>query len=140
MKSYTLLRISSFVTALFAIGHSSGAPWTPVAGAPETALIESMKSLRFTVMGAERTYWDFYFGFGISVSVYVFALAILLWQLASLAKAEPQRARPMMLTMLAAFIAVGGVTLKFFFIIPVVMSLAICILLLWAWVQARREP
>jgi hypothetical protein len=139
MKSYTLLRISSIVTALFAIGHTSGAPWTPVKDAPENALIESMKSLHFPVMGVQRTYWDFYFGFGVSASVYVFALAILLWQIASLAKADPRRAQPMILTMLAAFIGIAAVTLQYFFTIPVVMSLAICILLTWAWLQARRE-
>ena len=134
-----LLRVSSIVTALFALGHSSGAPWTPVKEAPENALIESMKSLRFPVMGSQRTYWDFYVGFGVSVSVYVFALAILLWQLASLARTNPQRAQPMMLTMLAAFVAVAAVTLQYFFLIPVVMSLALCVLLAWAWFQARRE-
>src|ERR1700733_12640441 len=125
MKSYTLLRVSSIVTALFAAGHTSGAPWTPVKDAPENALIGSMQSLRFPVLGSQRTYWDFYVGFGVSVSVYVFALAILLWQVASLAKADPQRARPMMLTFLAAFVAVAAITLQCFFVIPVVMSLII---------------
>jgi cellulose synthase/poly-beta-1,6-N-acetylglucosamine synthase-like glycosyltransferase len=139
MKSSTLLRISSIVTALFALGHSAGAPWTPVQDPPERALIDSMKSLHFAVMGVQRSYWDFYFGFGVSGSIYVFALAILIWQIASLAKTDPKRARPMVLTMLAVFVAVAVVTLQYFFIIPVVMSSVLCVLLAWAWFQARRE-
>lgn len=139
MKSSTLLRIGSIAAVLFAAGHSAGAPWTPVKVGPEGALIESMKSLRFAVMGTQRAYWDFYVGFGVSVSICVFALAILLWQLAALANADPKRARPMMLTILAAFIGLAFVTLEFFFIVPVALTLISCTLILWAWIQARRE-
>ena len=63
------------------------APWTPGREAA-AGLIEQMKSLHITVMGAQRSYWDFYFGFGLSISVSLFALALLLWQMATLARAS----------------------------------------------------
>ena len=59
MKASILLRIASVMAFLLTAGHTMGAPWTPATGEPELAVIESMKELHFTVMGADRTYWDF---------------------------------------------------------------------------------
>ena len=140
MQTRTLLRISSGFSALFAIGHSIGAPWTPAKDAAATAVINSMKGVRFTALGADRSYWDFYFGFGISVSVYLFTLTILLWQLSTFAASDPRGARPMMLTMLAAFLIVGAVTVRYFFAPPLLLALIVCLFITWAWWQARHSP
>ncbi len=116
-----------------------GAPWTPATGVAEKALIESMKLLHFEAMGTERTYWDFYYGFGASITVYLAAQAVILWQLAGMAKADAKRVRPMLLTLLVSFLLIGALTLKYFFAAPLVLSVAICVLLVLAWVKAGAQ-
>ncbi|MGH8456704.1 MAG: LIC_13387 family protein [Stenotrophobium sp.] len=139
MKASLFLRIAAIIGFVFGAGHSLGGPWTPALGVAETALINSMKSLQFTVMGASRTYWDFYFGFGLIISIYLFAQAFVLWQVASIAKSSAQQVRPIMLTLLASYLVSGIVAFKFLFVVPEVMSIAIAACIATAWVLAGRE-
>jgi hypothetical protein len=139
VKPTILLRIASVIAFLFAAGHTMGAPWTPGEGEKEQAVVESMKAVHFTVMGADRSYWDFYFGFGVMISVYLFALAVILWQSASLAKSDATRTRPMMLTLLAAYLIIGVVGWMYFFAIPVIMAAVICVCMILAWLSAGRQ-
>lgn len=139
MKASTFLRIASAIAFLFAVGHTSGAPWTPETGASGSALLASMKSLHFPVMGTDRSYWDFYIGFGFSISVYMFSLAIVLWQVANLARSEAKRVRPLMLTFFVSYVVLGVITWRYFFVIPDVLSAAICICLGLAWWSAGRR-
>ena len=140
MKPAILLRIASVIAFLFAAGHTMGAPWTPAEGEPELAVVESMKALHFPVMGAERSYWDFYFGFGVIISFYQLALAVILWQAASLARLDATRIRPMMLTLLAAYFSIGVVSWMYFFAIPVIMAAAIGVCMILVWLSAGRQP
>ena len=85
MKPFILLRITSVITLIFAIGHSLGGmeSWSPMG---DTEVLKAMKAFRFNAEGVTRTYFDFYLGFGLILSVYLFLQAVLLWQLAALAK------------------------------------------------------
>jgi hypothetical protein len=87
MKPLIVLRITSIITLLFAAGHSLGGleSWSPVG---ENEVLKAMQSFRFDAEGVSRTYLDFYLGFGFILSVYLFLQAVLLWQLAALAKTE----------------------------------------------------
>jgi hypothetical protein len=68
VKASLLYRISSILLALFAIGHTVGfSQIDPTWGVD--SLVQSMKSIHFNVNGADRTYWDFFFGFGLFVTV-----------------------------------------------------------------------
>jgi hypothetical protein len=140
-----LLRSASVIGFLFAVGHTAGAPWTPRRGLPEQTVtesmkvVESMKSVHFPVMGKERSYWDFYFGFGVSICVYLFALAIILWQVASQAKSEAVKVRPLMLTLLLAYLINAIVTYRFFFAFPLIFAAVICICIGLAWISAGRR-
>lgn len=136
IKPHVLLRIASIIALLFAAGHTAGAPWTPAKGMAESALVMMMKSLHFDVMGTQRTYFDFYYGFGVSISVYLLAQAIILWQAGGIAKTNPTAARPIMLTMLASYIAVSVITVMYFFAAPIVFSALVCVLIAWAWAKA----
>jgi hypothetical protein len=93
-------------------------------------VIEAMKSHRFDVLGAHRTYWDFYFGFGVMISVYLLVQAVVLWQLASLAKRGTQ-VRSIVASFLVAFAINAILVWKYFFTIPaiMVMVIALCLLL-----------
>src|SRR5438105_2808568 len=103
MSASTRLRIASIIAFVYWIGHTAGAPWTPARGAAETAALDALRSLHFAVQGFSRSYWDFYVGFGIAISAFLLVQAVLLWQLAALAKIDAERLRPMIGLLFAGF-------------------------------------
>jgi hypothetical protein len=131
-----LLRIASIVSLVLAAGHTFGGmgSWSPPG---ETAVLEAMKSFRFDAAGASRTYWDFYIGFGFSISVYLFAQAVLLWQLATLAKRDVVQVRAIVAVFLLSVIAIAVLSWKYFFVIPLILSIAIAVCLALALASAR---
>lgn len=139
MNPTLLLRIAAGVCLLTAIGHTLGAPWTPATGTAASAVIGSMKALQFSAMGTDRTYWDFYYGFGVSISVYLFAQAIVLWQIAAVAKSAARQMRPMMLTFLASNLISGAITWKYFFAAPLILTFATAACIIAAWLAAGRR-
>ena len=139
MKSSTFLRIASIITLLYFAGHTAGAPWTPDEGAGAVPVLEAMKSHSFDVIGSTRTYWDFYFGFGVTISLYLLMQAAVLWQLGSLAKTDALRVRPIVASFCLAFIVNTALAWKYFFVIPLVTSVAISVCLALAFVTAGRS-
>jgi hypothetical protein len=131
-----LLRTASCLTLLFAAGHAMGGmdSWSPPG---ETDVLQSMRAFQFDVMGATRTYWHFYVGFGLYLTVLLLLEAVLLWQLASLARVNPSQVRPL----LGALSVAGGVGTviiwTFIFAVPALFSLVCTVCLTLAWVAAR---
>lgn len=119
MKSPLLLRISSIITLLFAVGHSLGGreSWSP---AGETEVLRAMRSFHFDAGGASRTYLDFYLGFGFILSVCLLLQAVLFWQLATIAKVDPLRVRPLIGSFFLASVVSAFLAWKFIFALPVV--------------------
>jgi hypothetical protein len=141
MKSSLLLRIAAVITLLYCVGHTIGMPWTPATGPPEAAVLAAMKSTRFDAMGSTRTYWDFYFGFGLAISFYLALQAVVLWQLASLARGDASRPRPIIAAFFLAFVANAIVVWKLFFAVPLILAIAIALCLALAFFAARpNEP
>lgn len=138
MKASTWLRAASVVTALLCAGHTVGRPWAPDHSAQGAALVGEMKSYHFDVMGFSRSYWDFYQGFGLTISVSLLFLAVLLWQLASAAKARPGEARPLIAALCATFLAFGVLDWLYFFAAPLVLTLPVVACLALAWGSARE--
>ena len=139
MNPTLLLRIAAGVCFLTAIGHTLGAPWTPATGAAAAAVIGAIKALHFSALGADRTYWDFYYGFGVSISVYLFAQSILLWQIAAVSKSAARQMRPLMLTFLVSNLISVAITWKYFFVAPLILTLATTACMIAAWVAAGRR-
>ncbi len=137
MKTTPLLRIASVITLLFAVGHSLGAPWTPVNESAPVSVVQAMKSVSFDAMGRSRTFWDFYFGFGVSISIYLIVQAAVLWLLAALAKTQPASVRPFVVVLLAANVVNAYVTWKYFFLLPLVLSIVMVICLALALVASK---
>src|SRR5262249_37338717 len=115
-----------------------GMPWTPYTDAEATSVLDAMKSNSFEAEGFKGTYWDLYFGFGLIISVYLLLQAVLLWQVASLAKTDAQRVRPIVVSFLIAFAINAALSWKYFFIVPVVLAGLIAICLTFAIVLAGR--
>ncbi|WP_266171451.1 LIC_13387 family protein [Dyella subtropica] len=138
MKPSLLLRIASILSLLFAAGHTSGglSLWSP---AGETEVLRAMGSFRFDAMGVSRTYLDFYLGFGYTISVYLFIQAVVLWQLATLAKSDALRIRPLIGSFLLASIASAALSWRFVFVVPVVCSSAVAVCLGLAFYAAGKH-
>jgi hypothetical protein len=97
-----------------------------------------MKANEFAAMGAMRSYWDFHMGLGLAVSVFLTVEAVVFWQLASLAKTDGLRLRPVLATFLVGYLGVAVVSYRYFFTGPVTAEILIALCLGLAIVSARQ--
>src|SRR4030095_10106872 len=99
-------------------------------------LMERMKSYRFDIMGSTRTIWDFHVGFGLMISADLLLQAVVLWHLGTMAKRDPGQVRPLIAMFALAFVANAILVGRFFFVVPLIMAIAIAICLGLAWLSA----
>ena len=136
MTTTLWLRIASVISLLFTAGHTMGGlkQWSPMGDNP---VLKSMTDVRFDTMGANRSYLDFFMGFGWTISVLMLMESILLWQLASWARTDAARLRPVIAVI--ALAAAGNVAIawQFIFLVPAVLSAALAVTLALAFVAAR---
>lgn len=135
MTTTLLLRIASVISLLFALGHTAGGmkKWSPMG---DNDVLKAMTSTRFDVMGTSRSYLDFYMGFGWSLSVALLLQSVLLWQVASLARADATRLRPIIAAFALATLASGMIAWLFIFPVPALFSLALLVVLVAAYLRA----
>src|ERR1700739_2645437 len=114
MTTTLFLRIASAISLLFTLGHTAGGlkKWSPMG---DNEVLKAMTAVHFDVMGANRSYLDFYMGFGWSLSVAMLMQTVLLWQMASLAQTNPAGVRPMIAVVALATLAGGVVAWRFIF-------------------------
>ena len=136
MNTTLLLRVASVISLLFAAGHTLGGrkAWSPIG---ESEVLKAMRTFRFETMGVSRTYLDFYLGFGFTLSVYLLLQAILLWQLAVVAKTDPLQVRPMIASFALASVAAGILSWVFIFPVPAAFSAVLTVCLGLAFFVAR---
>jgi hypothetical protein len=92
--------------------------------------------VRFDVMGASRSYFDFFMGFGWSLSVAMLLQTVLLWQMASLARTNAAQVRPMIAVFALATLASGIIAWRFIFLVPAIFSAVLFFVLLAAYLVA----
>jgi hypothetical protein len=136
MTTTLLLRIASIISLVFTAGHTLGGlrKWSPMG---DNEVLKAMTAVRFDTMGANRSYLDFFMGFGWSISVAMLLQTVLLWQLASLARTDSARVRPMIAVFALATLASGVIAWRFIFPLPALFSSALVIVLAAAYVAAR---
>jgi hypothetical protein len=98
-----------------------------------------MRSFHFDAGGTSRTYLDFYLGFGFINSVYLLIQAVALWQLASIAKSDALRTRPLIGSFLLACVASAALSWRFIFIVPVISFTVIAVCLGLAFFAAGKQ-
>lgn len=139
MSTVLWLRAAACVTALLAVGHLLGNPWTPANNAEGQRLIDAMGSYHFDAMGFNRSYLDFYKGFGWMLGIYLLGHAVLFWQLAGFAKVAQANLRPIVAVLCVEYCLAAAVGAKFLFWVPLGMSTAVAALLLVACVSLRVD-
>lgn len=138
MKSFALwLRAASVVTLIHAILHTIGGVFGKPEPGPASVAVLAMKANQFQWMGNTRSYWDFYFGFGLGITIFLTLDAIVLWLLASLAKSEAARLRPVILVYAFGYLVFAVNSYAYFFLGAVVTEIVIVLLLAGALIAAR---
>ena len=136
MRASMFYRIAAVLLLLFDAGHTSGFPWSD----PKWGVdLGSMQSTHFYITGFSRTYWDFYVGFGLFVSVFLLLAAILAWQLGRLPAECLTLLRGTAWAFALCFAAISVLSWKYFFIIPIVFSVAITLCLAAATGLAAKQ-
>src|SRR5258708_38671075 len=126
MRASVFYRIAAVLLLLFEAGHTSGFPWSD----PKWGVdLGSMQSTHFHIMGFSRTYWDFYVGFGLFVSAFLLLAVVLALQLGGLPPEALARMRGTAWTFALCFAGITVLAWKYFFIIPIVFSIAITLCL-----------
>ena len=137
MKASIFYRIAAVLLMLFEAGHTSGFPWSD----PQWAVdLGAMRSTHFYIMGFSRTYWDFYVGFGLFVSVFLLLAAVLAWQLGGQPPESLALMRGTAWTFALCFAAITVLAWKYFFVIPIVFSIAVTLCLTAAALLSSKRP
>jgi hypothetical protein len=139
MKPTIFLRIASALTLVHAILHTIGGVFGKPSPGPAEQAVAAMKANQFMLMGNPRSYWDFYLGLGLGASIFLTAEAIVFWLLASLARAEGARLRPVLLVFAAGYLAFAVNSFRFFFIGPVLTEILIAVCLVLAAFALRER-
>ncbi len=132
------LRIAAGLAALYAAGHTLGHPWTAPHDLMAQGVTVAMQGVHFEAAGHSRSYWDFYQGFGFALSVLLALQAVLLWQLAALARSG-RGYRIAALAHLLAFLCLAGVAYRYLFALPMWLGLAIAACLAAALLSPRAD-
>jgi hypothetical protein len=136
VKVQILYRIASILILLFAAGHTLGFRQIDP-GWGVDSLIASMQSTHFEVQGSLRTYWDFFVGFGLFVSVFLVLAAVLAWQMGGLGAETLATMRGTRWALAVCFCAVVILSWRYFFMMPLIFSVAIALCLTAAaWLSA----
>jgi hypothetical protein len=125
MKPVPLIRTASILLLIHAVMHTIGGVFGHQQPGPQTIAVAAMKSNEFLLMGHVRTFWDFYRGLGLAVSIALTAEAVLLWQIATLAKANARIVRPLLITFTLAYLAFTLNSYIYFFAGPVIVELLV---------------
>jgi hypothetical protein len=137
VTSATLLRIAAVLALLQGIAHAALIVFaSPKHGPEEVAVIEAMKSHRFNFLGAQRSYWDFYFGYALIAAIICLVEAVLFWLVAGVASLSPSVIRPIAGVFIAFNIMHALLAARFFFITPIVPDILITLCLVLAFVRA----
>ncbi|MDE1918725.1 MAG: hypothetical protein KGJ57_22140 [Sphingomonadales bacterium] len=139
MTSKLLLRIASFISLVFAAGHTLGGftDWSPMGA---NAVLDSMRKVHFQTMGVSRSYLDFFIGFGWSLSIGMLLQATLLWFIATLAERDPELARPMIAAFALNCAASVAITSLWLFPVPALFAILLLVPLVLAWFATGRTP
>lgn len=138
MQPKTLLRIAVGAITLFALGHTVGGMILFESHGPEEdALLAQLAAYRFDIMGSMRSHAEFYEGEGWYLSATLILLIALVWQLSNVVAESPQLVRRMSLLIAIFFAVSAGLCAKFFFIMPLAMSVIAALALGATWWRLR---
>jgi hypothetical protein len=139
-KPVVFLRIAAILTFIHAILHTVGGVFGRIEPGAATIAVQAMKTNQFLLLGHVRSFWDFYRGLGLAATISLTSESIVFWQLASLAKTEAGRVRPILITFAVAYAVFAVNSYTYFFFGPVIVEILIAACLGMAIVTAKSQP
>jgi hypothetical protein len=136
MKPVVFLRVASVLTLIHAILHTVGGVFGKPVNGVAAGVAASMRTT-FPAFGLTRSYSDFYMGMGLGVTIFLTMDALLLLILASMAKKDAARLRPLIVVFAIGYLAFALNSYTFFFAAPVIVELLIVASLIAAIGTAR---
>lgn len=138
MKASMFYRIAAVLMLLFAVMHIYGFRQADPQWGVD-ALLGSMRSIHFDVMGSTRTYWDLFLAGGFSVGVFYLFAAALAWLLGGLPAESMARMRGIAWAFALCFVGLTVVSWRYLFVLPIVFSgvIALC-LISAAWFSSKK--
>jgi hypothetical protein len=140
MQNTTWLRIAAGLAAFQTVGHTIGAVLAGPSSPEEAALRDTMGAFRVSLMGIERSYWDFYLGSGWAITALAGTVTAVIWLLVPIARELPRAARPIILSLAAGFAAVALISALYFVTAPIVIAALITICLGMAALSNPQSP
>jgi hypothetical protein len=137
VKASIFLRIASVLTLIHAVMHTIGGVFGKPAPGVAAMVAETMRTNRFEVLGAIRSYADFYRGMGLGVTIFLTVEAVAFWLLASLVRSGGVRFRPLLGAFLLGYLALAVNSWLYFFSGPVIAELLIAVCLGIAMLTAK---
>jgi hypothetical protein len=138
-KPVVFLRIAAVLTFIHAILHTVGGVFGRIEPGAATIAVQAMKANQFLLLGHVRSFWDFYRGLGLGVTIFLTSESIVFWQLASLAKTEAGRVRPILITFAVAYSVFAVNSYAYFFVGPVIVEVLIVTSLVLA-ISTAKSP
>jgi len=141
MKPKVLLRIAAFVTLLYAAGHLTGHLTRKETTDPVgKEVIRQMEQYKFNVSGSLRSWDNFYEALSLDSALFLGVFVILFWILSGIAVKHPGIVYRLLWPVLICFIGFTITHYLYVFMIPTILSLVVCVLIVAALVQLRRQP
>ena len=134
MSPATWLRIAAAFALAQGAAHAALIAFaSPKHGPEEVAVIDTMKSHRFNFLGAQRSYWDFYFGYALIAAAICVVETALFWMIAPLG---PDIIQPVAGVFVGFNLVHALIAGRFFFVTPIVADLLIVVCLVFAFLRA----
>jgi hypothetical protein len=131
MNAKLLLRISSVILFLFALGHTAGFLSFRPASPQALEVMEAMRSVPFAFSGNTVHWMDLYIGFGLAISASGFVSTIVAWRLSNATIGERSLARTMAWLLCVTQLAGIIISLRYFGIVQAAFSAVCAALLGW---------
>ena len=132
MNATLLYRISAVLLVLFATGHTLGFLTFKPSSVEGMAVREMMNSVTFDFKGRPYSYGNFYRGFGLFVTAYLIFSAFLAWYLSNAVVRAPEDIVSLAWALVAVQLVCLVLSVRYFFLVPALLSGIICLCLAWA--------
>jgi hypothetical protein len=140
MKPKILLQLAAFFVLFIVVGHTIGHFTGKTAISPaDKQVVTQMKQHKLSFNNSMRSWGDFYEGFSLDVSLILIVFTVIFSMLSTLAKKHPKVCYRLLWPYLLCFIGFTISSFAYFFIIPGVANLIICVLVISAMRQLRKE-
>jgi hypothetical protein len=123
------LRIASVLTLIHSLLHTVAGVFSAPPPGTQQAAAAAMKASQFDVMGLTRTYWDFHLGFGLAIGLFLLVEGVVFWQLSLWPTTLAAQQRPILVTFAIGYLALAGISWKYFFPPPFYVEILIALCL-----------